>query len=495
MLRHDQLSQRFAKIFRIHESIAILNWDQAVVMPRGSIESRAEQLATLTQLAHDILASPETSDLIETAMSAAPSDDFQAANHRLMHRAYMRATALDSDFAAYRARVCAHAEVAWREARAEGQYDIFLPHIERVVGVVQQSSLALSSALNLKPYDVLLDEYQPGLREDAIEPLFGELLEALPSRLDAAIANNPQYQGQPFPVPAAKQEVIFKSLMARLGFDFDHGRLDESTHPFCGGVYADHRVTTRYDAMDITSGLMGILHETGHALYEAGLPKEWISQPVGQSHGMLIHESQSLFVEMQICRSPAFLSFLSQVLIEGLGNDLAWDKANLEHCYRQVARSLIRVDADEVTYPLHVIQRYRLERALLANDLMPSDLPGAWSDMANEILGVRPDNDREGCLQDIHWSHGIFGYFPCYTLGALFAAQLARQIRLDLGEFEQSLQSGDFVEIIGWLRNRVHSRASALELDDLVLQSTGTVLGTADFLAHLDNRYLRTAHA
>lgn len=493
MSRTEALEARFAQIARIHEAIAILHWDQAVIMPAGSIATRAEQLATLNELAHGLLISAETGALIAEIDDRGTEDEFGAANYRLIRRAYKRATALDPIFVAHRARVCAHAEVAWREARSTNKYDIFLPHLERVLDVVRQEATILAEALDLAPYDALLDEYQPGLRERSIAPLLEELSRALPQRVDTAIAANPSFVRQTRAIPASEQKAVFHALISRLGFDFNRGRLDESTHPFCGGVYADHRMTTRYDPSDVTSGLMGVLHETGHALYEMGLPADWIAQPVGQSHGMLVHESQSLLIEMQLCRSPAFLSFLSTLLGDAFGDDPGWRVNNLRAGYRHVARTLIRVDADELTYPLHIIHRYRLERALLSGDLKPAELPGAWNELMNDIVGVRPQNDAEGCLQDIHWAKGIFGYFPCYTLGALLAAQLARSLRRDIGDFEPYLERGDFDDVTAWLRQRIHSRGSALELDELILESTGKPLGTADFLAHLDRRYLDVA--
>ena len=213
--------------------------------------------------------------------------------------------------------------------------------------------------------------------------------------------------------------------MAQMGFDFERGRLDESAHPFCGGVPDDIRLTARYEAADVTSGLMAILHETGHALYNAGLPRVWRHQPVGEARGYAVHESQSLLVEMQVCRSPAFLHYLAPLLAETFGrDDPALSADNLYRRAIHVERGFIRVDADEVTYPLHVILRYRLEKALLEGDLEVADLPGAWNEGMRELLGLTPPDDRVGCLQDIHWSVGAIGYFPCYTLGALMAAQL-----------------------------------------------------------------------
>jgi carboxypeptidase Taq len=279
--------------------------------------------------------------------------------------------------------------------------------------------------------------------------------------------------------------------MELLGFDFGSGRLDESLHPFSGGTSSDLRITTRYDDADFTRGLMGILHETGHALYDRGLPAEWHLQPIGEARGMDVHESQSLLIEMQVCRSREFLSFAAPRLRAAFGGSgPAWEIDNFVRLYTRVERSLIRVDADEMTYPLHVILRYRLEQAILEGDLALKDLPGAWNDLMRELLGVVPDDDRAGCLQDIHWYDGAFGYFPSYTLGALAAAQMfAAATRADPG-IRPAIAQGDFAPLYRWLRPNVHARASRYDTPELIRRATGKSLAVGPFLVHLERRYL-----
>ena len=279
--------------------------------------------------------------------------------------------------------------------------------------------------------------------------------------------------------------------MTALGFDFDHGRLDVSLHPFCGGSAGDIRITTRYDEADALSGLMGVLHETGHALYEAGLPEEWRYQPVGQAGGMALHESQSLLIEMQACRSQPFMRFLAPLLAEHL--DGAAASPDAEALYRQAIRvepGYIRVDADEVTYPAHIMLRYRLERALIGDELAVDEIPGAWADIHEALLGIRPENDAEGCLQDIHWSGGELGYFPSYTIGALMAAQFFDAAARGEPEVWTAIERGDFSPLFGWLRANVHGLASRYEGSVLLERATGAPLGTAVFKAHLQRRYL-----
>ncbi len=279
--------------------------------------------------------------------------------------------------------------------------------------------------------------------------------------------------------------------MERIGFDFAHGRLDISAHPFCGGTPDDVRITTRYDESDFARALMGVLHETGHALYQRGLPASWRLQPVGRARGMAVHESQSLLLEMQVCRSRPFLGYAAPILREAFcGDGPGWEADALYRRQIRVRRSLIRVDADEVTYPAHVILRYRLERAMIAGDLAPVDLPGAWAEGLRSLLGVAPGNDREGCLQDIHWYDGNWGYFPTYTLGALIAAQLFEAARHDVPEVTQAIAVGEFAPLLVWLRERVHSKGSLLSTDELVESATGRPLGSSSFERHLRERYL-----
>jgi carboxypeptidase Taq len=293
------------------------------------------------------------------------------------------------------------------------------------------------------------------------------------------------------PFPVETQRRLAMQLMERIGFDFAHGRLDISAHPFCGGTPDDVRITTRYNENDFARALMGVLHETGHALYQRGLPAEWRLQPVGRARGMAVHESQSLLLEMQVCRSRAFLTYAAPIIREAFdGDGPEWEPDALYRRQIRVRRGFIRVDADEVTYPAHVILRYRLERAMLDGDLDPVDLPHAWAAAMRQMLGVAPDNDREGCLQDIHWYDGNWGYFPTYTLGALIAAQLFEAARRDIPVLTRAIAEGEFALLLGWLRERVHSKGSRLSTAELVETATGRPLGTASFERHLRDRYL-----
>ncbi|MEA2754289.1 MAG: carboxypeptidase Taq, partial [Aliidongia sp.] len=317
----------------------------------------------------------------------------------------------------------------------------------------------------------------------------------LPDTIAAIIerqASRPSPLAPEGPFPIDRQKQVGLKLMAALGFDFDHGRLDASAHPFCGGTPDDVRITTRYREDDFGRALMGVLHETGHALYERGLPANWRRQPVGRARSMSIHESQSLLIEMQACRSREFLEFLAPILRDTFGGrGAAWEPENLYRWNTRVERSLIRVDADEATYPAHVILRYRLEKALIAGDLTLDELPGAWRDGMRALVGIVPLDDRDGVLQDIHWYQGLFGYFSTYTLGAMTAAQLFQSATAGQKVILPAIATGDFRPLLGWLRHHVHARASSVPAARIVADATGNVLDVTIFERHLATRYLR----
>jgi carboxypeptidase Taq len=287
------------------------------------------------------------------------------------------------------------------------------------------------------------------------------------------------------------QRALGRSLSERVGLDYDHARLDESLHPFCGGTPTDVRITTRYTPESFEQAMLGILHETGHAMYERGLPGTYARQPVGEAAGMAAHESQSLLVEMQASRSDAFLTWLGPELQAAFGGDPApYAPENLARLWRRVERGFIRTEADELTYPAHVILRFRLERALIGGDLRVAELPGAWAEGMQSLLGITPPDDARGCLQDIHWHDGAFGYFPSYTLGAMAAAQLMAAARAALPGLDDSLRQGDFGPLMGWLRASVHGQGSRLGFQDLMTAATGRPLDAAAFMEHLHGRYL-----
>jgi len=495
MTAYQQLEARFRRLGALEEAIGVLNWDGATMMPPGGAATRAEQLATLSLLAHEQLTATELGDLVAEAEGESGAlDPWQRANLREMARRRGHATAVPGALVEAVSRVSSNCETMWRKARPENDFAAVLPLLDEMLRLQREVAAAKAERLGASPYEALLDRYEPGGSVTAIDRLFDEIAGFLPDLIEAALARQtalPPITDPPGPFPIAAQRRAAARLMEAVGFDFAHGRLDVSAHPFCSGAPDDVRITTRYDESDFTKALMGVLHETGHALYKRNLPARWRLQPVGAARGMAIHESQSLLLEMQVCRSPAFMRFAAPVLRAAFaGKGPGWEAEAL--CRRQirVGRSLIRVEADEVTYPAHVILRYRLEQAMIAGDLMPRDLPGAWAAGLRALLGVAPDNDREGCLQDIHWYDGSWGYFPTYTLGALIAAQLFEAARGAISDLTAQVAAGDFGPLFAWLRERVHSQGSLLSTAELVENATGHPLGTASFERHLRDRYL-----
>jgi carboxypeptidase Taq len=494
MTAYTELETRFRRLAALQEAASILHWDSSTMMPEGAGAGRAEQLATLRVLAHERLTDPALGDLIDAAAAEQELGPWQKANLAEMRRRRVHATSLPAPLVEALSKACSECEREWRRARPGNDFAGILPKLERVLSLVREAAAAKAERLGKSAYDALLDEYEPGGSTADIDRLFGELARFLPGFIAQAIerqAARPAPIEPAGPFPVEKQRALGLELMRRVGFDFAHGRLDISLHPFCGGTPDDVRITTRYDEADFRGALMGVLHETGHALYERGLPAEWRFQPVGDARGMAMHESQSLLMEMQACRSREFAEFLAPLLAKSFGGaGPAWEAENLYRLGIQVRRSLIRVDADEVTYPAHVILRYRLERAMIAGDLALADLPAAWNDGMKELLGIVPPDDREGCLQDIHWYDGAWGYFPTYTMGALIAAQLFDAARRAHPELSDDLRCGDFSRLLAWLREHVHGKGSSRTTAEIVAEATGRPLDAAVFEAHLRRRYL-----
>ncbi|MGQ0664729.1 MAG: carboxypeptidase M32 [Pseudomonadota bacterium] len=492
------LERRFERLYLVREAIGVLQWDMAAMMPDGGAAARGDQLAALKVIAHEMLTDPALADLLAAAEAAGGLDPWPAANLREMRREWRHAAALPADLVAALSTTVASAEMRWRQARPANDFKGLLPSLRRVLELTRESAAIKAEKFGVGPYDALLDAYEPGGRAGEIAPLFDDLALFLPDFIDRALER--QARRSPIitpsgPFPAGRQRELALRLMRALGFDFKHGRLDVSHHPFCGGVPDDVRITTRWDEKNFLSGLMAVLHETGHALYERGLPAPWRRQPVGQARAMSIHESQSLVVEMQAGRSREFIAYLAPLAAAALGGpgglaDRAWQPDNLYRIYTRLARGLIRVDADEATYPAHVILRFRLERAMIESDLDVADLPGAWNDGMNELIGIVPPDDRDGCLQDVHWPGGAWGYFPTYILGAMTAAQLFDAALRAEPAIPAAIATGDFLLLMGWLGTHVHARASLNSTRDLLIEATGRPLDPEFYKRHLRRRYL-----
>lgn len=494
MNAYTTLETRFRQVSSIDGAAAILHWDAATMLPEGANDVRADHLAALAELSHEKLTAPDMADLFAAAKEDMTGlDPWKKANLREMQHRYLHSASLPPSLVTALTRARLASEHQWRKSREANDYASFAPLFSEVISLTREAAAAKGEALGLTPYDALLDAYDPGLRCSDIDPLFADLSGWLPDMVARVIAKQSHETviEPPDLIPVARQEALGRELMRTLGFDFARGRIDTSVHPFCGGVPGDVRLTTRYREDRFTDSLYGVLHETGHALYEMGLPAAWRGLPVADARGMTAHESQSLLVEMQLALSPAFLTFLVPKLQAAFGvSGEAWSIGNLQRSLTRVERSFIRVNADEVTYPLHVMLRYRLEKAILAGELAVQDIPAAWDDGFEAYFGLRPPTLADGCLQDIHWPEGMFGYFPTYSLGALLAAQLFARYRSEHPAWEADIAKGEFSGLIRWLGEKLHSKGSLLTTPELIESATGAPLSTAAFRAHLEARYL-----
>jgi len=494
MTAYSDLTAHFGRISALSNAIGILQWDNDTMMPKGAAETRAESMALLHVMRHGLATDARIGDWLAAAESGDGLGDWEKANLREIRRVWTVDTALPADLVEASSKAVSACEMRWRQARADSDFAGLLPYLAEVLNLQRQIGKAKGEKLGLSPYDALLNDYEPGGRSAKIDALFDDLAAFLPGFTREAMAVQARRPALPTlegPFATETQRALGLRMMAALGYDFERGRLDISTHPFCGGADNDVRITTRYDEADFTKALMGVLHETGHALYEQGRPQGYMSQPVGVARGMSIHESQSLLMEMQACRSRQFLAFAAPLMRESFGGaGPAWEPEAMWRRYTRVEPGFIRVDADEVTYPAHVILRYRLEKALIADEMPLAELPAAWNAGMKSLLGVTVPDDRVGCLQDIHWPSGGWGYFPTYTLGAMTAAQIFDAACRAEPAILPGIGKGDFSPLVAWLRANIHGKGSLLPTDDLLTEATGRPLDASVFKAHLHRRYI-----
>jgi carboxypeptidase Taq len=496
MSAYQKLEAHFKKIGNLGHLRAITNWDEAAMMPIGGGKARAEAMTTLSVLMHEMIVEPQIGDWLEAAGSESLGE-WQSANLREIRRVYRDSTCMPSDLVAAQETATSASEQAWRKYRAANDWTSMLSHLKEVVHLARQEASVRAEASGLGLYDALLDTYEPEVTSAEVSEIFTELKSFLPGLVEEIIEKQKSSSAIPIQGDFAisNQKQLGEEVMTTLGFDFDHGRLDISHHPFCGGVPDDVRITTRYDEKNFISALMGIIHETGHAMYEQGLPKDWRGQPVGNALSMATHESQSLLMEMQACRTPEFFHYLApraqKAFLGQPTNEPAWNADNLFKLYTEVKRSLIRVDADEVTYPLHVILRFEIERSLIEGTLEVEDLPDAWHEKMSTYLSLDTRDDFvNGCLQDVHWPAGLFGYFPTYTLGAMTAAQLFASANEAIPDLSGLIAKGEFAPLLSWLRGNVHGKGKFNNYKDLMTAATGRPLEVAPFRQHLERRYL-----
>ena len=490
--RLDELGR---KLEALEHALAILGADEATHMAVGGGAKRAEALSALAGMHHRQATAPEISDWIAAAETEALNDDQRLAV-REFRRQYTNMTCLPTEFVERQTAARLRCEQLWRDLRVKNDWAGFQPALEGIVAIAREEAALRSEALGLYPYDALMEQYDPGNRVADITPVFTDLKAFLRDFVPEALAVQQERLAKSPKRPLSgvyaieRQRELGLAMMGAVGFDLTRGSLSVSHHPFCGGVPSDVRITTRYKTSDFLSALMGVLHETGHALYEQNLPEAWSHWPLGKARGMAVHESQSLFVEKQLGRNPAFWQWALPLVEQHLGE--RWSMEEILPHVHHVERGLIRVDADEVTYPLHVILRYELEQELISGRLAVADLPEAWDARMRAYLGLSTiDNPADGPMQDVHWPSAAFGYFPSYTLGAMMAAQQWAALSREHPSVDDEIARGHFETVNAWRRDKIWSQASRWSTPDLLERATGERLNAAHFTAHLKKRYGR----
>jgi carboxypeptidase Taq len=493
--------QAYAELIRREKQSAVLSscagllgWDEHVYMPKGGAGHRAEQMALLARMTHELNTDPVRGELLgELENSALVRDPAaaEAVNVREVRRAYDRAVKLPKTLVEELARATTLGQQAWQEARAKSDFKIFQPHLQKIVDLKRQEAKAVG--YRKVAYDALLDDFEPGAETEQIEETFAALRQELVPLVGKIMGSSKRPKTEilhrEFPVP--RQEILSQAAASAIGFDFDRGRLDVTVHPFCSGIGpGDVRICTRYNPRFFNEAFFGTLHEAGHGLYEQGLDPAHAGTPMGRACSMGIHESQSRMWENLVGRSRAFWEHWfprARQVFPAVLSDVKLD--DWVFAVNDVQPSFIRVEADEATYNLHIILRFELEQALISGHLLPADVPAVWNENFKRYFQLTPANDAQGCLQDIHWSMGLYGYFPTYTLGNLYAAQFRDAAWTDLGDLSEPFRRGDYSALKNWLNEKIHRHGQRWRAPDLCREITGQPLSHEPLLRYLRSKY------
>lgn len=485
------------EIVLLEHAAALLGWDEETLLPSKGIDERSEQVALLHSIIHARIVASEMPELLsklgvsdENPLGDDSLPALERSFLRAFHRRYRRAVSLPAELVTELARVTSKGQAVWREARRKNDFALFAPHLSRIVELTRQK--ARCYGISEHPYDTLLDEFEPWMKTSAVDKIFQPLkqrLSELAARIREARQVDDRFLAKSFPIP--KQEEFGRIVLADMGFDADRGRLDVSAHPFTETLgFDDVRITARYDEHFLKMGMSSIIHEAGHALYEMGFPQEVRGSLLATGTSLGIHESQSRLWENIIGKSLSFWRYYFPILSRMFPAQL--DDVSVERFYRAVNKvepSLIRIEADEVTYGLHIVLRFELETSILQGDITVADAPAAWNDRMKELIGVRPERDADGILQDIHWSSGLIGYFPTYALGNLYGAQFVAKMREDLPGIDEEIEKGNLRSVLDWLRTRIHVHGAALTAEELCRRVTGKPLDPSYFLSYLAEKY------
>lgn len=470
----------------LHDAAATLSWDQETMLPPNGVAYRARQMAWMSGEMHKRFTADQVGKWID---ACEPNGEAQAANLREWRHQYQRATKLPLELVTDFEETRSLAKSSWAEARAESDFSVFAPVLEKLIDLCQRR--AECWGYEDRPYDALLDEFERGARSVELEKLFGSLKGDLVEIANAALQRPAPTPLPPGPYPVAAQQAFNHEVAEWMGFDFDAGRIDTAVHPFCSGMgVGDVRLTTRYDDEDFLSSLFGVMHEAGHGTYEQGLAEDEHGQPIGTSVSLGIHESQSRLWENHVGRSREFWEHWLPRAIVHFPQLVGVDVDTMFAHVNRAERSFIRVEADEVTYDLHILLRFEIEQAIFSGDLAIADIPAAWNEAFEKLLGLKVDKDANGCLQDIHWSLGIFGYFPTYSLGNLNASHLYASALQQQPAIKTQLAAGDCSGLLAWMREKIHRPGSRYLPGELIERATGSATDPSAHLQHLRTRYL-----
>jgi len=474
---YDDLLDHVRRLTYLRDADQVLGWDQQVMMPEGGTPARSKQSSALSSVTHDLLTDDEVGALVDD-LEGADLDPGQAAVVREIRREHDRAVSVPNDLVEEISETASNALPVWEEARANDDFESFAPTLEKTVELKREYAAAIDP--DRDPYEVLFEEYEPYLGLDTAERVLGRLREELVELIDA-IDDSETELAAPFSgeYDPDDQEGLARAALDDLGYDWDRGRLDAAPHPFSTGTQFDARVTTRYDPADPLDALGSTIHEFGHATYTLGLPDEHYGTPLGSSRDLSVHESQSRLWENHVGRSRPFWEWFTPRVEDHLAVDVS-PRRLYEAANRVDPDNLIRVEADELTYHLHIVLRFEIERDLVAGDLAVEEIPAVWNEKMEEYLGVRPETDSKGCLQDIHWTHGALGYFPTYSLGSVLAAQLYARADEAIDDLDGKIRDGEFDPLHEWLTENVHGHGCRYTTDELIREATGEPL-TADY--------------
>ncbi len=489
-MSYKNLKILFEEQSLINDISGILNWDMATYMPENSREQRIKQITKLYDYKKNIFNEIKKNEFFNK-VNEFELNKFDKINFELMKNKFDYFNSISVDKLKKKAELSIECEGLWREAKEKSNFNIVKNSFVKLVNLIKEESEILSQIKDKKKYDCLLFKYDRSLDSKRLFKIFNRVEKFIKKKLPFIIKKQKNLKLKDY-LNEKDQFNLSKIFMKHLGFDFSRGRIDKSLHPFCGGGTQDVRITTRFSEEDSFSCFDALMHETGHALYEQGLPKKWAHQPVGSAGGMSLHESQSLFIEMQIIKSLPVSQFIQKILQNKIGKDPSvWSSEAIYKIRNNVKPSYIRVDSDEVHYPLHIIHRFNIEYKIIEEDANVEYLPDLWNEEFSKTLGLDVHDDKRGCLQDIHWYGGDFGYFPTYSIGAFVAAQLAYKVRTEIIDFDLNLKKGNFKPIIKWLRKNIHSRGSLLKIDELLNESTEENLNIKYFEKHITDRYIK----